>query len=165
MPSVICSERAEPSPRRFDSRRDIVRGPFALIAIRGVPGRRPASSFRPRDGRLAGTKFPVALRAGHTAVVRVSRADAADASLLALGVTRNARRISDGDVAVRYEPCAPDTARFDGSGAVGQITGWAGSLIVTGPRCVTLQITVDGNRRPDVSLPLGRRCAARGHSG
>ncbi|HEV3000929.1 MAG TPA: hypothetical protein VGW75_09350 [Solirubrobacteraceae bacterium] len=134
-----------------------MRGPFALISIRGVE-RRPASSFEPEDGRLAGTKFPAALRAGHSAVVRIAEPDQAHAALLVRAATREARSLREGDVAVRYVPCRPDTPRFGGRGSVGPTTGWAGALIVTGPRCVTLELTVDGRRRRDVRLRLGARC-------
>lgn len=157
-PRVVlrCADRAEPGPRGFTFRRDVVRGAFALIAVRGI-GRRPRGSFEPRDGRLSGTKFPVAVRAGHGAEVRIAPKDAHAAALL-VGDTRAADSVADGAPAARYAPCAADTPRFSGGGTVGPITGWAGALVVTGPRCVTLHVTVDGRRRRNVELPLGADC-------
>lgn len=156
-PIVDCDTHVEPGLKRFDAARDTIRGPFAVITTARDVARRPASSFRPRRGRLQGAKLPVGLRAGSRATLRVSPAQRAHAALLFRAQTRDASRIADGDQAVTFDPCAPDTPAFSG-GTVGPITGWAGALIVTGPRCVRLQLRVDGRRQPDILLPLGRRC-------
>lgn len=156
-PVVGCAARVEPSVEGFDGRRDVIRGPFAFVTLaRDIPALSRAS-YRPRHGRLAGVKLPVGLRAGHRATLRVKASQRHDAALLYRGRTRNANRIQDGDRAVTFKPCQPDEPGFSG-GTVGPLTGWAGSLIVTGPRCIRLEVYVDGRRHSDVRLPLGRRC-------
>lgn len=143
--------------KSFNSRRDVVRGPFALVTVAGDMPRLSRASYRPRAGRLAGVKLPVGLRPGHRATLRVTPAQRGHAALLYRNQTRDASRVRDGDQAVAFEPCPTDAPAFIG-GTVGPITGWAGALIVTGPRCIRLEVRVDGDRRPDIRLPLGRRC-------
>lgn len=161
-PVVSCAARAEPSVKEFDRRRDIIRGPFALVTLARDLPRLSRASYRPRGGRLKGVKLPVGLRAGHRATLRVSAAQSKQAALLYRPKTRAANRIQDGDQAVTFNPCQPETPAFStgvaSGGTVGPITGWAGSLIVTGPRCVRLELRVDGERQPDIRLPLGRPC-------
>jgi hypothetical protein len=101
--------------------------------------------------------MPVGLRAGHQATLRVFAAQRHHVALLYRHETQNAKRIRDGDRAVIFKSCRADTPAFSG-GTVGPITGWAGALVLTGPRCVRLVLRVDGRRRPDIRLPLGRRC-------
>lgn len=157
-PVVGCATRAEPSVRRFTRQRDVIRGPFALVTVaRGLP-RLSRRSYRPRDGRLPSIKLPVGLRAGHKATLSVAPNQRAYAALAYREETRDARRIEQGHEAVAFKPCPADTPAFHGGGTVGTITGWAGALIITGPRCIRLQLRVDGKRRPDIKLPLGRRC-------
>jgi len=162
-PVVGCAARAEPSVERFDRRRDVIRGAFALVTVERDMPRLSRASYRPRAGWLAGAKLPVGVRAGHKAELRVSAAGRDHAALLYREATRDANRIDDGDVAVVFEPCRADAPAFSG-GTVGSITGWAVALIVTGPQCVRLEVWVDGTRRPDILLPLGRRCeTSRSH--
>lgn len=103
-------------------------------------------------------KLPVGLRAGHAARLRVSTAQREQAALVYGRLNRTARRVQDGESAVSFKPCEADAPAFSG-GTVGSLTGWAGGLIVTGPRCIRLELLVDGTRRPDIRLPLGRRCS------
>jgi hypothetical protein len=156
-PVIACATRVEPGVARFDSKRDVVRGPFALVTIKRELPRLSGASYRPSDGRLPVVKLPVGLRAGHRATLRVPATQRAHAALIFRQETRSANRIQDGDRAVRFSPCPPDTPAFSG-GTVGRTTGWAGALMVTGPRCVRLKLRVDGRRRPDLRLPLGRPC-------
>lgn len=160
-PVIDCATHVEPSLKGFDAARDTIRGPFAVITTARDVARRPASSFRPRRGRLAGAKLPVALRAGHRATLRVSPGQRAHATLLFRKQTRSASRITDGDQAVTFKPCDPVAPAFSG-GSVGAITGWAGALIVTAPRCIRLELRIDGRRQHDIRLPLGRRCPEPG---
>lgn len=94
---------------------------------------------------------------GHSATLSVAPNQRAYAALTYREETRDARRIQNGDEAVTFKPCPAETPAFHG-GTVGPITGWAGALIIAGPRCVRLQVRVDGQHRPDIKLPLGRRC-------
>jgi hypothetical protein len=157
-PIVDCATHVEPSVEKFDKRRDIVRGALALVTLRRDLRRSEKASFRPVKGRLAGVKLPIGVRADHSATLRVSAGHRRHAALIHRDETRDANRIADGDRAVTFVPCAADVPAFSGEGTVGPITGWAGALIVTGARCVRLGVTVDGKRKPDVRLPLGRRC-------
>lgn len=156
-PVVDCAAHVEPSVKRFNRRRDVIREPFALVTVARDMPRLSRASYRPRAGRLAGVKLPIGLRAGHSATLRVSAVHREHAALLYRDQTRLANRVEDGDEAVNFKPCQADTPAFSG-GTVGPITGWAGALIVTGPRCIRLELRVDGERRPDIRLPLGRRC-------
>lgn len=156
-PVVGCAIRAEPSVKRFTRQRDVVRGPFALVTVARDLPRLSQRSYRARDGRLAGVKLPVGLRVGHSATLSVAPNQRAYAALTYREETRDARRIQNGDEAVTFKPCPAETPAFHG-GTVGPITGWAGALIIAGPRCVRLQVRVDGQHRPDIKLPLGRRC-------
>jgi hypothetical protein len=157
VPVVTCATRAEPSVARFDPKRDVVRGPFALVTIKRELPRLSGASYRPGAGRLPVVKLPVGLRAGHRATLRVPASQRAHAALIFRQQTRNANRIQDGDRAVAFSPCPPYTPAFSG-GTVGRITGWAGALLLTGPRCIRLKLRVDGRRRPDLRLTLGRPC-------
>ena len=153
-PVVDCSMRVEPSPTPFDRRYDIVRGPFALVTLARTMPRLSHASYRPSAGRLKGIKLPVGVRAGHTATLRISPSQRDHAALLyGLQPTPTDdydHSVLHGDEAVTFKACAADTA--------GQVTGWPGSLGVTGSRCIRLQVWTDGARRPDIRLPLGRRC-------
>jgi hypothetical protein len=156
-PVVDCATRAEPSIASFDPERDIVRGPFALVTVARDLPRLSRASYRPRGGRLAGVKLPVGLRDGHTATLSVAPAQRAHVALMYREATRDATSITEGDDAVSFRPCPAATPAFSG-GTVGPVTGWAGELMVTGPRCVRLELRVDGERRRNIRLPLGRRC-------
>src|SRR3954468_15042360 len=158
VPVIACAMRAEPSLARFDPKRDMVRGPFALVTIKRELPRLSGASYRPGAGRLPVVKLPVGLRAGHRATLRVPASQRAHAALIFRQQTRNANRIQDGDRAVAFSPCPPYTPAFSG-GTVGRITGWAGALTLSGPRCIRLRVRVDGRRRPDIRLPLGRPCS------
>jgi hypothetical protein len=156
-PVVDCASHAEPSLERFVRGRDTIRGPFALVTSASTLRRLRGESYRPRRGRDAGVKLPVALRAGHRATLRVSPTQRRHAALTFTDGTRGARRVADADQTVVFEPCAAGAPAFSG-GAVGPITGWAGAMLVSGPRCIRLQLWVDGERARDIRLPLGRRC-------
>lgn len=152
-PVVGCALRTG-SVTPFEQRRDIVRGPFALVTLARLMPRLSRQSYRPRAGRLKGIKLPVGVRAGHTATLRISPGQREHAALV-YGLQPEPTADYDhgvlhGDEAVTFKPCTGDTA--------GPVSGWAGALNVTGPRCIRLQVWTDGARRPDIRLPLGRRC-------
>src|SRR3954451_23172131 len=131
VPVIACATRVGPSVARFDPKRDMVRGPFALVTIKRELPRLPGgASYRPSAGRLPVVKLPVGLRAGHRATLRVAAAQRAHAALIFRQQTRNANRIQDGDRAVTFSPCPPDTPALSG-GSVGRTTGWAGALMLS----------------------------------
>jgi len=156
-PLVGCAARAEPNLKRFSRERDVVRGPLALVTIARDLPRLSRASYRPRDRRFPGVKLPVGLRAGHSATLSVAPNQRAHVALIYREETHDATRIGSGDAAVAFKSCPADTPAFTG-GTVGPITGWAGALMITAPRCIRLQVRVDGRRQPDIKLPLGRRC-------
>jgi hypothetical protein len=157
LPVIGCASRAEPSIKRFSRQRDLVRGPFALVTVARDLPRLSQGAYRPRGGRIPGIKLPVGLRTGHTATLSVAPSQRNHASLIYREETRDSKRAQEGDQAVAFKPCRPDTPAFH-EGTVGPITGWAGHLILNGPRCIRLQVRVDGERQPDIRLPLGQRC-------
>jgi hypothetical protein len=156
-PVVGCANRAEPSVERFERQRDVIRGSFALVTVARDLPRLSQASYRRRAGRLAGIKLPVGLRLGHTATLSIAPSQRGHASLTYRPEARVAGRIEDGDNVVAFRSCRADTPAFTGK-TVGPTTGWAGALNLTGPRCIRLQVRVDGRRQPDIRLPLGRQC-------
>ena len=156
-PVVGCAAHVEPSIERFDPERDIVRGPFALVTVARDLPRLSRARYRPSNGRPAGIKLPIGLRAGHRATLSVHPAQREHVALIHRTDTHGADRVREGDSAIAFEPCPADTPGFSG-GTVGPVTGWAGALILDGPRCVRLEVRADGKRLRDVRLPLGRRC-------
>jgi hypothetical protein len=154
---VGCEQRAEPGLAAFDPARDTIRGPFAIVTTARDVARQPAAAFRPRRGRLGGAKLPVALRAGHRATLSVTPGQRASVALQARPATRAATTIRAADAAVTYTSCPAGTPAY-GGGTVGPITGWAGAVIVSGPRCVRLELAIDGVPQPEIALPLGRPC-------
>jgi hypothetical protein len=158
VPVIGCASRAEPSVPSFDRRRDVIRGAFALITVRRDLPRLAKASYRRRHRRLPVVKLPAGVEAEHRATLRVAPSQRRHVGLIYRKALGQPKRIADADPAVRFAPCSADTPTFDGDGVVGPITGWAGALLLDGPRCVRLQVRADGERRPDIRLPLGRGC-------
>src|SRR4051812_29870568 len=69
-PVITCGTHVEPSVARFDPKRDLIRGPFALVTIKRELPRLSGASYRPNAGRLPVVKIPVGLRSGHRATLR-----------------------------------------------------------------------------------------------
>jgi hypothetical protein len=158
LPVIGCASRAEPSVLALDRRRDIVRGAFALVTVQRDLPRLAKATYRVRRGRLPGIKLPGGVEADHRASLRVARSQRSHVGLVYRHAVREPKRIADADTAVRFAPCAADTPAFSSDGVVGPLTGWAGALVLDGPRCVRLEVRVDGKRQRDIRLPLGRRC-------
>jgi hypothetical protein len=55
---------------------------------------------------------------------------------------------------VSFEPCSAATPAFSG-GVVGPITGWAGSIIVTGLGCIRLRLRLTTNDAPTFASRWG----------
>ena len=154
---VTCAEHVEPSAADFDPATDVIREPLALT-IRGDLRDLERASFPRRRGRLHAAKLPAGVRAGAPVTLRVHRRDRRHAAFAYSPETRNARRIADADRALVFEPCPPDTPAFSDGGTVGPVTGWAGTLVFTQERCVTLEVLAEGRPRRTIRLGLGRRC-------
>lgn len=119
-----------------------------------------ATTLERQPGRDIAVKNPVSLRARHRATIRVAKAQARHAGLLYTTGTQDAMRVPDADRSVRFSACRADQKRFSDAGVVGPFTFWAGAIMVDAPRCVRLELVVDGRRQRDVRVPVGRRCPA-----
>jgi hypothetical protein len=152
---VDCSRRSEANfPGAFTSRRNLVVGPLVLD---GAGGPTPASVVR----EFGGNKFPVLVKAGHTATVRLPRAVRRFAGL-AYGGLGN-RLLPQGEVRLRdtahtmtFVACQPGRPtqgyRDDGpsaSYADGEaVTFWSGFVVTRVPVCVPLEVYVDDDPSP-----------------
>jgi hypothetical protein len=148
-----CSTRSEARfPAAFSDPRNLVVGPWVLVGGAFTP----ASTVR----KFAGNKFPVLVRAGHRVTLVLSRRTRRVASLgygpLPQGVNLAPR---DGHRVVTFIACA--RRRPSGSTAAGEpVTFWSGFVLTRSPRCVALDVWVDGERAPrHTALRMGvRRC-------
>ena len=59
---------------------------------------------------------------------------------------------------MRFRACPSGQPRFSDGGVVGPYTFWAGAVMADAPRCVRLETFVDGVRRRDLRIPVGRPC-------
>jgi len=153
-PVVGCDQRAEPAARTAGPA-DVVSGPLFFVGVRDA-ATEPSEFFRRRSGRDPTWKAPVVVGAGRVVSVRVARFSRG--VRLAYGRDRrDVRDLRDGLSAVTFQACLPDEPAFTG-GVVGATTGWAGAILVDGPRCVRLVVHADGEARPrTVVLGFGRR--------
>jgi hypothetical protein len=125
-----------PAPTPAASREDAVRGPFWLGAGR------VDFAWKPH-----GYKLPVFLKAGHRATLEI---EAGHREWARLDYGRS-------DVRAAFSACPAGTQRRDAKGTIA-VTMWAGGVSTTAPHCVRLRVTVDGKRRQDMRLALGRPC-------
>lgn len=135
----------------YADRRNLVAGPLALI---GGATFTDAATVR----RFGGNKFPLLVRAGHTATVSLPPSARGVVSL-GYGPLPEGRAIGvrDGHPAVTFEACS---AAASSSTAGGPVTFWSGFVMTSAPRCVALEVRVDGAAAPLLRhLELGRRCA------
>ena len=153
-----CAIRAEPGAGSDST--PPVAGRIAGSLWVGVPSFEPAFA-QPQPGRDVAVKTPVVVRARHHALVRVAARQAPHAGLLYSRRAGRARRVAGADRAVRFTACAADQPRFSDHRPLGPFTFWAGAVMVDAPRCVRLETFVDGIRRRDLLIPVGRACPSR----
>jgi hypothetical protein len=143
-----CSTRSMASfPAAFTRRSNLVVGPLAMIGAGGT------ALFVPAAG---GNKFPLLVKAGHRVTIELSAATRATAGLAYGPLPQGEVRLRDAHRVVTFIACLRDEP--SGSSADGQpVTFWAGGILATSPRCVPLQIWIDGASHPrQVVVHLGR---------
>lgn len=139
-----CSTRSFAQfPAAFADPANLVVGPFVLVAA-ALPT--PAATAE----ELGGQKYPVLVREGHTATVRVPE-DATQLVSLGYGpLPQGEIRYEEGHQAVAFTACGPESRR---------ITFWSGGVLVRRPACVALDVYVDGSRSPQrIEIELGAAC-------
>jgi hypothetical protein len=149
-----CSTRSEASfPAAFSDPHNVVVGPLVLVgAVYTAP-----DTVR----EVGGNKFPALVRAGHRVTVALSRRTRRVAGLgygpLPEGVELSPR---DGHRVVTFIACGrrePSGSTADGE----PVTFWSGFVLTASPRCVPLEVWVDGEPSPrHTALRMGvPRCA------
>lgn len=154
---VIASSATEPAST-FESR---ARQVGFRRYLDGQRGRRLPEGQRKRLRRLARShhealKIYVIVKAGARVTLAVPRAHRRHLGLLYDNESSSGRpvgpyfsyRVSDGDSAVRFEACGRDERPFGSRPPGGPYTAFPGGMVVAGPRCVPLEVRVEGRRRP-----------------
>jgi hypothetical protein len=153
-----CGARIEtPGPTVIRPRHDIRVGPVVWFALRH-PERQIVAS--PGPDLLA--KVAIAVRAGKPALIRIPRSARRDIALTyaadADGNTPSVRRVADGQVLVRVEPCPPGTRRFSDGGRVGPWTTFSGGFVLRRRGCYPLEVARVGGRYLRKRVSFGKRC-------
>jgi hypothetical protein len=161
---VGCAEHVETgSPPSKAEIREARRSSFVVGAIT-LWGLRRARSHAFAPGRARGDegwKAGVTVHGHRPVTVRVA---ARDRGWVALDYVRRptghgARRVSDGDSAVRFDPCPPGTRSFVTRRPLGSETGWAGGFLVARRGCATLLVRRAGALRSTLlRVGFGVRC-------
>jgi hypothetical protein len=128
-----------------------VSGPLALLGVAQYR-RVPIRSFAPRAGRYPSWKVLVVVERGRPVTLTVSLFDRQPVRLLydeAVWRNDNRYRLSEGHLAVTFEPCEDRL-----------FSQFNGSFLMRGPRCVQLEVWLEGERqaRP-LQVPFGRNVA------
>jgi hypothetical protein len=149
VPERSCPTHVEgPKPGLVRHASDLSTRDVVFHGLRGWETRRPS----PVRGGDAVVKAGIGVRAGRPVTVRIARGDR-DAVALDYDIEAWRREdpprvaAGDGQPAIRFRPCVPDTKRFSDGRPIGQWTGWNGGFIVAEPRCVTLEIRRAGAQR------------------
>jgi hypothetical protein len=161
--TVGCAERVEGGRASAEQRREARRASIFLPDVRFWGLRRwRTHEFEPGsapDGGDPVVKAAISVRFPGPTTVKVAPEDR---EWVALDYDRErwrgrGRTVADGEVAVRFRPCAPDTPRFSGRGHVGRWTAWAGGLLVARAGCATLLVRTRGDWQR-VPVELGADC-------
>jgi hypothetical protein len=153
-PGGVRTDCARQSSARFPGayrdRRNLVAGPLALV---GGATFTDAATVR----RFGGNKFPLLVRAGHTVTVSLPRSERQVVSLGYGPLPEGEVHRRDGHSAVTFEACSAAESQ---STADGPVTFWSGFVLTSSPRCVALDIRVDGEAAPlRRHIELGQRCS------
>jgi hypothetical protein len=161
--TVGCAERIETRRASAEQRREARRASIFLPDVRFWNLRRwRTHEFEPGSGPDGGdpvVKAAISVRHPGPTTVKVAPEDR---EWVALDYDRErwrgrGRTVADGEVAVRFRPCKPDTSRFSGRGHVGRWTAWAGGLLVAHAGCATLLVRTAGDWQR-VPVELGADC-------
>jgi hypothetical protein len=138
-------------PGAFADPGNLVIGPLVLV---GGAESTAASEVH----RLGGQKFPLLLKAGHTATVQIAGNARTFAGLAYLPRSYGPRTLRDSNQTIMFVSCR--TNETSGSSADGvAVTFWAGFVVTTTPMCVPLDLHVDRQPSPrHALLSLGARC-------
>jgi hypothetical protein len=131
---------------------EVTLGPVTFVGLHGLASA-PIRQLKPEDGRDPRLKVLAVVRPGPPVTVRVSPAE--HAALIYNPGAFNARDVSEGDSAVTFEPCKPGQSPF-GAQAADRPTQFNGGLIVDGPMCVHIDLSVSGAAKSSQAVPLGR---------
>ena len=154
-----CGTRAEGPPPDYTPRATDT----ALGRVRFLARGERRLPQRPHDGSDPSVKLPVGVRTGRPVTVRVRPAGPARLDFDIESASRGPRRVADGDgqVAVRFHACPPDTRRFSDGRPLGPWTMYPGGFLVARPGCVRLTARGAGMRTRTATIALGvprRRC-------
>jgi hypothetical protein len=125
------------------SARDLTVGPLTLVGGRAYTSPQTVKRF-------GGQKYPALVAPGHTVRLAISRRAHRTASLT----------WADGHRASRSVTLKPCSRREAGSEHAGRpVTFWSGAITTSAPRCLTVNVFIDGASRPRrARIPIGRRC-------
>ena len=147
---VDCSSRSEADfPGAFTDPPNLVVGPLVMIGAAQFTSPHTVREF-------GGNKFPLLVKGGHTATVRLAP-DARRIAGLAYGpLPQGEVGLRDTYRSVTFVACRPGRSPNHADGA--EITFWSGFVLTRRPVCVPLDIAVDGGEPRRVGVPLGGRC-------
>jgi hypothetical protein len=106
---------------------------------------------------VGGNKFPLLVKAGHTATVRLAP-DARAIAGLAYGplLPQGEVKLRDTFRRITFVACRPGRSPDRADGA--EITFWSGFVLTRKPVCIPLDIAIDGGAPQRMGIPLGGRC-------
>jgi hypothetical protein len=160
-------EKSQPSA--FASRADQVGFQRYINGSRGkaLSERKRRQLLRLAPSYYNQLKTPVAVPAGRTITLTITRADRPYAAFMFTEASQRrgrqigpywSYRVSDGTNAVRFTACRRNEPMFSADGVVGPWTGFPGAMVVAGARCVTIEAKERGR-------PVKRRRLGFGASG
>ena len=135
-------------PRAFTSPHNFVVGPLVLV---GAAFTDPATVRE-----FGGNKFPLLVRAGHTATIAIAPAARAFARLAYGPLPSGEIKLRDAYTSATFIACrrGRSASRADGK----EVTFWSGFVLARRPVCLPLDIAIDGAPARRVALALGERC-------
>jgi hypothetical protein len=144
-----CSTASEADfPGAYAARSNLVVGPLAMVGAAFTDARTVRE--------VGGNKFPLLVKAGHTAAVRLAP-EARPLAGLAYGpLPQGEVELRDTYRSVRFVACGPGKSGSHADGA--EVTFWSGFVLTRKPACIPLRILIDGGPPQRVGLPLGARC-------
>lgn len=131
----------------FADPRNLIVGPLLLV---GAAEATPEAVVLAHDGQ----KFPLLVKAGRTVTVGLPRSVRPTAGL-AYGPFPDGRiRVDQAHDKITFVSCDPDEA---GSSAGGPVTFWSGFVMTSVPRCLPLDVWMDGvDRARRAVIALGK---------
>jgi hypothetical protein len=135
-------------PAAFTSPHNFVVGPVVLV---GGAYTDPATVRE-----FGGNKFPLLVRAGHTATIAVAPSARAFARLAYGPFPSGEIKLRNAYTSATFIACrrGKSASRADGR----EVTFWSGFVLTRRPVCLPLDIAIDGAPARRVGLALGKRC-------